>query len=147
MRLGIQGPTAESNARISVPRAIGVTLGLFVTGTTIGACLGAGLLAALSLAVDGSGGYPYVWDAFYVAGFLGGVIGAIALPFTTWALPRVSIGKIIATTAAGTSIGAASFFSWAEMNAVAGMLGAVIGFSCAAGYLGIRSSSLWDRHG
>ena len=144
MRLGIRGATAATNARISIARAVGVTIGLGAVGASVGAGLAAGLFAVLSLAIDGPGGYPYVWDAFWLAGVIGAGLGAIALPYVAWSLPRVAIGRIVATTALGTAIGGTAGFLW--MHALGALLGAVMGFGCAASYLGIRSSTaLWGE--
>ena len=146
MRLGIRGATAEKNARISIPRALGVTFGLGAAGASVGASLGAGLLAAIRLAIDGPGGFPYLWDAFSLAGLVGAGLGAIALPYVAWSLPRVTIGRIVATTALGTVMGATAGFLWMDLDFLGAIIGAVMGFGCAAAYLGIRSSTaLWGE--
>ena len=143
MRLGIQGATAAANARVSVPRAILVTFGLGGVGAAGGAGLGAGLAAAVNFAIHGPG-YPYILEASPLAGFIGGMIGAIAFPFTVWSLPRVGVGRIIAATSLGTALGGTSFFFWADWDPFAAILGAIIGFAFGATCLGIRSSTLWD---
>lgn len=146
MRLGIRGATAATNARISIARALGVTIGLGAAGASVGASLGAGLLAVISLAIDGPGGFPYLWDAFSLASLMGAGLGAIALPYVAWSLPRVTIGRIVATTALGTVIGGTAGFLWINLHALGAIIGAVIGFGCAASYLGIRSSTaLWGE--
>src|SRR5690349_17850849 len=114
MRLGIQRPTAATNRRISIPRALGVTLGLGIAGAGFGASIGAGTLAAINLAIDGPGGFPYVFDAYTFAGGVGAFLGVIAFPYVAWSLPTVSIGRILAATAVGTAIGGAAGFLWTD---------------------------------
>ena len=82
MRLGIQGATAATNRRITIPRALGVTLGLGITGAAMGASIGAGLLVVIGYVSDGPGGFPYVFDAYTFAGTVGAGLGVI--PAKLW---------------------------------------------------------------
>ena len=143
MRVEIVRATPARHSRVSLVRAIGATLGLGVAGASVGAGLGAGLAVTLSPAFGCLECYPLFWDP-WLGGFAGAVIGTIALPAAAWSLPLVGIGRIIATTAVGTLIGAATWFFWINHNEFAALLGAVVGFVFGASYLGIRSSTtLW----
>ena len=60
------------------------------------------LLAVVGRIVDGPGGFPYVWDAFWFASILGAFLGGVLAPLAGFVLlRRVPIGKALAVTAAG----------------------------------------------
>src|SRR5687767_10615454 len=94
-----------ATARVDIPRAAGVTLGLGATGAVAGAPVGSLLLAAMSLAADGYDFYSYMPDVLLAGAVAGGALGALALPFTAWTLPRVTVGQILSATTAATIVG------------------------------------------
>jgi len=140
MRLGVRGATAATNRRITLSRALGATVALGVVGAGVGASIGAGMLVAISFATAGPDDFPYLF-VYPFARDIGAGLGVIALPYAAWSLPRVSIGRILATTTIGTIIGGAAGFVWIDL--LGAMLGAIIGFGCAASWLGIRYSDMW----
>ena len=83
------------------------SVGLLLIGATVGAVLAVGVLAVWGLAADGPGGFPYVLDAFEIAGLLGAALGAVMLPLISLTLlPGVSSGRIVIETALGSVLGA-----------------------------------------
>jgi hypothetical protein len=145
MRFGIQGPTAATIRRITIPRALGVTLGLGIAGAAVGASIGAGMLGVISLGIDGPGGFPYFFDAYLFAGAIGAGLGVIAYPYIAWSLPTVSIGRILAATTMGTAIGGTAGLLGTNLDFIGAVLGAVFGFGCGASWLAIRSSEIRRR--
>jgi hypothetical protein len=122
------------------PRAAGVTVGLMIAGAIVGGILGAGLLAAVGLLVDGPGGFPYVWDAFVLAALVGARLGAIGLPVLTWGLlRRVSLGRILAYTASGTVLGSAAGLLGSHVDPFLAVAGASVGFGAAGVGLWLRA--------
>ena len=138
----IQGRPGEPNRRITIARAVGVTMTLGAVGALIGASIGAGVLAAVSYAIDDFGGFPYIWDAYMFAAFIGGALGIIAAPYAAWSLPNVAIGRIMTTTSTWTAVGGAAGFVGAGLDFIAGIGGAVLGFVFATTWLAVRSSGI-----
>jgi hypothetical protein len=123
--------------RVRLMRVTGATLGLVVGGALAGSAVGIGWLGALALAVDGLGGFPYVWDAFGVAGAVGALFGAIGLPVVTWSFLRhVSFARVVAYSALGTMVGA-------TIGALATHLSPLPAIACAVA--GFVSATLWLR--
>lgn len=88
-------------------RAAGASVGLLLAGAAVGAALAVGVLAVWGRVVDGPGGFPYVWDAFELAGVIGAALGGVLLPLVAWTvLPHVSFGRIVAETTIGSLLGA-----------------------------------------
>jgi hypothetical protein len=55
------------------------------------------------------------------------MLGTLALPFSAWTLPHVSVGRIISATAAGTVVGTLTGALFTGLDAFGPMLGAMIG--------------------
>ena len=125
---------SETGIRAVDPvRAVAVTAGLAVAGGVVGAGVGAALLAVLGLVVDGPGGFPFVWDAFVLAGFVGGVLGAVLFPVSAWTLlRRVSFGQAFAGTALGTAAGGTLGLLLSGVRPDMAVAGAVAGFCTSA---------------
>jgi hypothetical protein len=120
--------------KVSLTRALIVTLALSVTGALCGAVLGG---IALIIDISQSPGAPGLRDvavAFGVGGLWGAVFGVVLAPVFAWLfLRRVSLGRAIAQTALGTMIGL--------------VVGALIspGASFLFGLGGFIVASLWLR--
>ena len=142
MQLAIRDESPAIGISTRILRALGVTLGLGVAGTSLGAILGGGLFAALSVVINNSGcvqispGY-----AFLAGGTLGGGFGGIALPLAAWTLPRVAIGRIVAATALGAIAGGTAGFVLTNPDFSAVVLGSLIGFGLATSLVGFRSAA------
>lgn len=110
-----------------------VTFAILVIGALVGAALGVSLLAAVGLLADGRGGYPYLWDAFILAGVVGGVLGGLSLPFVaSTVLSHVAIGRILLYTGVGTIVGTLVTSSFSPFDSMLSTLGAIAGFVAAA---------------
>ena len=142
MQLAIRRDATPTNAPTRILRALGVTVGLGVAGTSLGAILGGGLFAALSLVFDNSGcvqilpGYAFLGGAVLGSGF-----GGIALPLTAWTLPRVAIGRIIAATALGAILGGTVGFLLTDLDFSGTMMGSLVGFGLATSIVGFRNGN------
>ena len=91
----------------SLRRAVGASVGLLVAGAAVGAALAVAVLAVWARVVDGRGRFPYLWEAFPLAGIIGAVLGGVLLPVAAWTILRhVSFGRIVAETTVGTLLGA-----------------------------------------
>ena len=142
MRLAIRGDASPSNAPTRILRALGVTAALGVAGTSLGAILGGGLFAALSLMFDNSGCVQILPGYAFLAGaVLGSGFGGIALPLTAWTLPRVAIGRIVAATALGAIIGGTAGFLLTDLDLSGSMLGSLVGFGLATSIVGFRNGN------
>jgi hypothetical protein len=129
--------TYDPAATYRIQRA---TFGILMIGGLTGALLGTSSLAIVGLLRDGFGGYPYIWDAFILAGLVGGFIGSLCLPFVaTTFLRHVSIGRIVVETGVGTIAGAVIGSAVSGFDEAFGTLGAVIGFCIGAAFLHRRS--------
>ena len=141
MQLAIRDQSPALGVSTRILRALGVTAALGIAGTALGAIVGGGLFAALSLMINNSGciqispGY-----AFLAGGTLGGGFGGIALPLTAWALPRVAIGRLVATIALGATLGGMAGFLLTDPDFSSTILGSLIGFGFATSVVGFRSS-------
>jgi hypothetical protein len=125
---------------VSPARALGVTAALCVAGGAVGALLGACLLAILSLAVDGPGGFPYVVQAYGLAAAVGGVLGGVLVPLSAWTLlRRVPFGLVFAGASAGTAAGGTLGLLLSGLNPLTAVAGAVAGYLLFAAYLYRRS--------
>lgn len=101
----------------------------------MGACIGVGLLAVLALVVDGLGGFPFVWDAFWLSGVIGGLLGAALAPLTGFTVLRhVAIGRAVAVTTFGTVSGA-SIGLLITRNPIWAVGGALAGYILSAAWL------------
>jgi hypothetical protein len=114
-----------------------ITGSIAVIGALIGGVLGAGLLAVWALRL-GVRGADFLEGALFGAG-VGAGLGAVLAPITAWTfLRRVPLGRALAQTAIGTTLGAAvglvvGGFGLATFNSLpAGLVGALIGFLAAA---------------
>lgn len=129
-----------SAQRVSPARALGVTAALCVTGGLAGAVLGVCLLAILSLAVDGRGGFPYVVQAYALAAAVGGVLGGVLVPLSAWTLlRRVPFGLVFAGASAGTAAGGTLGLLLSGLDPLMAVAGAVGGYLLSAAYLYRRS--------
>jgi len=119
--------------RVSPARAVGVTAALCLAGGAAGAMLGVGLLAILSLVVDGRGGFPYVVQAYALAAAVGGVLGGVLVPASAWTLlRRVPFGLVFAGASAGTAAGGTLGLLLSGLNPLMAVAGAVGGYLVSA---------------
>lgn len=126
--------------RVSPGRAVGVTAALCLAGGAVGAFLGACLLAILGLVVDGPGGFPYVVQAYVMAGGIGGVLGGVLVPLSAWTLlRRVPFGLVFAGLSAGTAAGGTLGLLLSGINPIMAVAGAVGGYLLSAAFLYSRS--------
>lgn len=114
-------------------RGLTITLVLVLAGALIGGGIGAGLLGVFALAVDGPGGFPYVWDAFTLAGTVGALLGALLGPLIAWlALRDVPLWRVLAETSSGAVIGGATGFFGSGLNPIVAVGTAALGAVVAA---------------
>lgn len=126
--------------RVSSARALVVTAALCLAGGVAGAGLGVCLLAILSLVVDGPGGFPYVVQAYAVAGAVGGVLGGVLVPVSAWTLlRRVPLGLVFAGASAGTAAGGTLGLLLSGLDPLVAVAGAVGGYLLSAAILYGRS--------
>ncbi|HEY0151901.1 MAG TPA: hypothetical protein VGB92_07885 [Longimicrobium sp.] len=129
--------------RVSPTRALGVTAALCLAGGVVGALLGVGLLAILSLVVDGRGGFPYIVEAYALAAAVGGVLGGVLVPVSAWTLlRRVPFGLVFAGASAGTAAGGTLGLLLSGLDPLMAVAGAVSGYLVSAAYLYRRSRSV-----
>lgn len=126
-------------------RVTTITLSIAAIGAIIGGVLGAALLAVWALRLH-AGGAPVVRIALFGARN-GAALGAVLAPITAWSfLRRVPLGRALAQTAIGTTLGAAfglvlgSIRFPAITNLPAGLFGALLGFVVAAIRLRLATS-------
>ena len=87
-------------------RVAAVTVRIAAIGAVIGGALGAGLLAVWALRL-GVHGEDFLEGALFGAG-VGAGLGYVLAPITAWTvLRRVPLGRALAHTAIGTTVGAA----------------------------------------
>ena len=123
----------------SLRRAAGASVGLLIAGAAVGAALAVGVLAVWGRVLDGPGGFPYVWDAFELAGVIGAALGGVLLPLAAWTiLPHVSFGRIVAETTVGSLLGAVAAIV-AGVDPLVVPLGALAGFGIAVLQLRLRN--------
>ncbi len=133
--------------RADASRMMRLLVALVVIGGLVGTSLAVGLLAALGLYVDGLGGFPYYWDAFFVAGFVGGLLGALALPIVSLIfLPNTVVARIVLETSTGTSAGAAIGLLASRLNPLIAVVGAISGFFIAVLGLWMRRRQGGQAH-
>ncbi len=126
--------------RVSPGRAVGVTAALCLAGGTVGTFLGACLLAILGLVVDGPGAFPYVVQAYVIAGGIGGVLGGVLVPLSAWTLlRRVPFGLVFAGLSVGTAAGGTLELLLSGINPIMAVAGAVGGYLLSAALLYWRS--------
>ena len=114
-------------------RVVTVTLSIALIGAIIGGVIGVALGALLTFPTD-------VGDVLGVAGLSGAAMGAVLAPVAAWVfLRRVSLGKALAQTTIGTSVGAAIGLlldkaSWTlDYRRISlAFVGALVGFLAAA---------------
>jgi hypothetical protein len=125
---------------VSVPRIVGVTLGLVGAGALLGAVAG-GVAVAVSVLItenDTSGG------GFLIGAFFGAPLGAVTAPVLAWLMLRsVPLGRMFVVAAAGTSVGGIT--GWVTTTSgttevVNGLLGAFIGCVVASILLRYRTA-------
>jgi hypothetical protein len=98
------------------------------------------LLAVLGLVVDGLGGFPYVVQAYAIAGSIGGVLGGVLVPLSAWTLlRRVPFGLVFAGLSAGTAMGGTLGLLLSGINPIMAVAGAVGGYLLSAAFLYWRS--------
>lgn len=113
-------------------RAAVVSVGLVVAGAITGTTVGVGLLSILGL-LDGFGGFPHFWEAYWIAGGFGAVIGGSLGPFLAWALLRdVPLWRVFAATAAGAILWGAIGFLGSGFNPVVALGTATVGVVVSA---------------
>ena len=134
-------PPSSRDSRIDPWRSATAFVSLIAIGATLGATIAPVLLAVVGRIVDGPGGFPYVWDAFWFASILGAFLGGVLAPLTGFVvLRRVAIGKALAVTAAGTTAGATVGVLATEQSLGWTIGGAVIGYALSAAALHWRAS-------
>ena len=118
-------------------RIAAVTVSIAAIGAVIGGALGAALLAVWALRL-GVSGRDFVDGALFGAG-TGAALGAVLAPITAWTfLRRIPLGRALAHTAIGTTVGAAAGLVIGAIglpaltSLPAGLVGALIGFLAAA---------------
>ena len=125
---------------MALGRVATITLSIAAIGAVIGGALGAALLAVWALRLRISG-REFITGAGTGAG-VGAALGAVLAPITAWAfLRRVPLGRALAQTSIGTTLGAAvglvvGTFAWATpTTTLVGLAGALLGFLVAAIHL------------
>jgi hypothetical protein len=114
-------------------RIVAVTAGLLVAGAVAGALAADAALLIAVATTDGFGPMPA--DALAFVAALGALFGGVLLPITAWLfLRRVPLGLALLGTVLGTIAGGAlGWIAQLGTNQITGgILGAVIGFACAA---------------
>jgi hypothetical protein len=120
-----------------------ITLGLLAAGACVGGGIGVGLLGVFALAIDGPGGFPYVWDAFVLAGVVGALLGALLGPLIAWlALRDVPLWRVFAETAIGAVVGGAAGFVGSGFHPIIAVGAAALGVVGAAVRLRVRTRQL-----
>ena len=129
-------------------RIADVTASLALVGAVIGGVVGAALIAVRELFTVSD---VVGWEV--LGALAGAALGAILAPTTAWLfLRRVALGRAIAETTIGTTVGAAlgmaiETFVLKRPTAQFGLIGALLGFFAAAVRLRIisRSSAVETR--
>lgn len=120
-------------AEAAVWRAVLDPIGVVTLGASVGAVLAVAILAGVGLAVDGPGGFPYVWDAFEFAAIIGAACGAIAFPVAALGpLAAVPRRRVLGWTTGGTMVGGVLGLLVTGLNPLAGLAGVVGGFVLGA---------------
>ena len=120
-----------------------MTFGLAVAGGVVGVVLGAGLLAVFGLLIDGWGGFPYMWDAFVVAGAVGTLLGGVLAPLAGWLFLRhVPFSCVFGSTAVGTALGASTGLLASSLDPVSAVGGAIAGFALSVVTVRLRTPRL-----
>jgi hypothetical protein len=92
-----------------------------------------GLLAILSLVVDGRGGFPYIVEAYALAAAVGGVLGGVLVPVSAWMLlRRVPFGLVFAGASLGTAAGGTLGLLLSGLDPLMAVAGAVGGYLLSA---------------
>jgi hypothetical protein len=127
-----------------ISRILTVTLGLTLTGATIGAVIGGIVLLGWVIATKPAGAPFPIADLFEIGAMFGAVIGAVTAPIASWTLlRRVPLGRSIVGAAIGTAIGAAIGGLIAPINPV---IGGVAGFVGGVIYLRVIVAPRLVRH-
>ena len=122
---------------MALGRVATITLSIAAIGAVIGGALGAALLAVWALRL-GISGREFLTGAGTGAG-VGAALGAVLAPITAWAfLRRVPLGRALAQTSIGTTLGAAvglvvgTFALATPTTSLVGLAGELLGFLVAA---------------
>jgi hypothetical protein len=116
-----------------IGRILVVTLGLVLTGATVGAVLGGAILLGWVAVANPHGAPLPIVQLLKVGAFFGAWVGAIIAPIASWTLlRRVPLGRAIAGAAIGTTLGA---IIGSPLEMIGPLLGGVGGFVAAAVYL------------
>jgi hypothetical protein len=123
--------------RVSPARVTLVALGLVPAGAVAGA-LAAALGVSIWVAATEGVAHAFSVGAWFVAGAVGGGLGAVLLPLAGFTLlRRVPLGKVLLETILGTALGGAI---GAVMSVGAGWFtGALAGFALSVGHLWWRA--------
>lgn len=141
-------PLSSHDSRIDPWRSAAAFVSLIAIGATLGATIAPVVLAVVGRIVDGPGGFPDVWDAFWFVSILGAFLGGVLAPLAGFVLlRRVPIGKALAVTAAGTTAGATVGVLATEQSLGWTIGGAVIGYAVSAAALRWRASRRRDAVG
>ena len=124
--------------RVSPARVTMVALGLIPAGAVAGFVAGA---LGVSIWVGVTEGLAHAFDlgAWFVAGAIGGVLGAVLLPVAGFTLlRRAPLGQVLLETVLGTALGGAI---GAVLSPFGGgwFTGALAGFALSVGHLWWRS--------
>ena len=120
---------------MALGRVAAITVSIAAIGAVIGGVLGAALLAVWGL---GLGPQAPILPREGFGAAVGAGLGAVLAPITAFAfLRRVPLGRALAQTSIGTTLGAAvglgfDAFGLAPSTWPAGFLGALLGFLVAA---------------
>ena len=133
MQLGLSTARTQTRSRVVLPRALTVTLCLSGAGAIIGATIATGSWFVFIVGLSWEGYFgPLPFPSRSVA--IGTALGAIALPLAAWALPRTSLGRIIAISSVAPILGIPIGLQF-SVNLFGGVLGALVGFACGVGWI------------
>ena len=121
--------------RVSPARVTMVALGLIPAGAVAGFLAGA---LGVSIWVGVTEGLAHAFDlgAWFVAGAIGGVLGAVLLPLAGFTLlRRAPLGKVLLETILGTALGGAIGAVLTPMSGSAWFTGALVGFAASVAHL------------
>jgi hypothetical protein len=129
-------------------RIVAVTVGLLAAGAVAGA-LAADAALLLASAVEGGGLALNDWEPLLLVAGIGALFGGVLLPITAWLfLRRVPLGLALLGTVVGTIVGGSLgwIFRLGSSEIQGGVIGAFVGFACAALLLRLRASAPRVRH-
>jgi hypothetical protein len=137
MTVSARIPTTPDR-RVSPARVTLVALGLVPAGAVAGALAGA---LGVTIWVGVTEGLAHAFDlgAWFVAGSVGGALGAVLLPLVGFTLlRRAPLGKVLLETILGAALGGAI---GAVLSPFGGgwITGALVGFAASVGHLWWRA--------